>query len=497
MPFRASKWAGPNRRLTMHRWPIRGSSARHGNWGGCRQTAKGLTRGQATLATKAAEAQQQQALVTLIPEVQVMSIILPGTIPPPHLLQSRTRSWPSPYQTYPYPATASSPTSMSPQSRHSYMPCLPESPLPSQELNGASTSGWYNPSISAPECPSETSYASYSHYMPPHTSSVNLSPPTPSFPYTAKSSVSAAQMDPSVTMSPGTVYSRESVLPDSSRPSEEPQSDIRNSLHQSSSRMKRQSHLLDRNHSNPGSLHSPALDVFSTMNPLGIHTNHDSYYPAFQTLTHSPRLSVSSVELPSHQMASPQPRRMYTPIAPQPHETPRSHGTKRYHEEDEETPDDSKRRKRSDSQTSTQFELSEEDRLLLRLKEQENMPWKDIAATFLSKLGKNYQIPALQMRLKRLRERMRVWTDLDLKALRMAHDYWAQNKFEIISQKMLEYGAQEKWTPRQCSRKWQEMDPPPMPYTHFEPHVQQGFAPYAISPIEPPSNSYLPFLNAQ
>lgn len=127
---------------------------------------------------------------------------------------------------------------------------------------------------------------------------------------------------------------------------------------------------------------------------------------------------------------------MYTPIAPQPMEAPRSHGGKRFREEEEDVSDESKRRKRSDSHTSVQFELSEEDKLLLRLKEEESMPWKDIAARFQSDLGKSYQIPALQMRLKRLRERMRVWTETDVRALRMAHEYWVQNKFDIISQKV-------------------------------------------------------------
>lgn len=96
-----------------------------------------------------------------------------------------------------------------------------------------------------------------------------------------------------------------------------------------------------------------------------------------------------------------------------------------------------KRRKRSDSNTTTtQVELGEEDRLLIQLKDEDGMPWKDIAARFQSDLGKTYQIPALQMRLKRLRERMRVWTETDIRTLRMAHDYWVQNKFDIISQKV-------------------------------------------------------------
>jgi hypothetical protein len=134
-------------------------------------------------------------------------------------------------------------------------------------------------------------------------------------------------------------------------------------------------------------------------------------------------------------LTAPQPRRVFTPIAPQPIDTPRSLAVKRPRDDDESA-ELSKRRRRSESTTSAQLELTEEDKLLLRLKEEESMPWKDIAAHFQSDLGKQYQIPALQMRLKRLRERMRVWGEADVRALRMAHEYWAQNKFDIISHKV-------------------------------------------------------------
>jgi hypothetical protein len=308
-----------------------------------------------------------------------MSITLECAIPPPHLFQSRTLSWQSPYHSHTYPAPASSPAPVSPQSLQSSMSRLPESPLPSQDALHVPASAWYGPSISAPECSSETSYASYNNYMTPHASSINLSPPTSAFSYMAKHPVSTTQLDPSVTMSPRTVYSRDSAVPEPASPSEEPQSDAQCSLHQSTLRLGQHSHLLDRNHSSLGTLNSAAANVPWTMNPLGIHSSHESYYPAFPALNHSPRLNEPSAELP-HQMTSPQPRRMYTPIAPLPQETPRSHGTKRYHEDEEEVIDNSKRRKRSDSQTSTQLELSEEDRLLLKLKEQDSMPWKDIAA---------------------------------------------------------------------------------------------------------------------
>ncbi|OAK94124.1 hypothetical protein IQ06DRAFT_340637 [Phaeosphaeriaceae sp. SRC1lsM3a] len=431
-----------------------------------------------------------------------MSLVLDSVGPPPHLLHSRTSSWPCPFDPHGYPAaTSSSPTPMSPQSLQSYMSHVPESPLPSQEVNTLPTSTWYGPSVSAPECHSQTGYAAYGQYMPPHTSSITLSPPTSTYAYVGKPPGSSKRIEPSaVAMSPISAHARDSVLPESSRPSEEPQANPVRALDQSAARWRQNSHLMDRPQSSSSSLQSAPVETSWTLNPLGIQTSnmhHDHYYPPYQHLTRSPRLSEPLIELPSNHLASPQPRRLYTPIAPQPIDTPRSSGLKRTREEDEESCDESKRRKRSDSNTSVQFELSEEDKLLLQLKEEESMPWKDIAARFQSDLGKAYQIPALQMRLKRLRERMRVWTETDVRALRMAHEYWAQNKFDIIAQKMLEFGAQEKWTARQCARKWAEIDPaPPAPYAHFEQHLQHGFAPYNMSPVEAP-HPFLPYMNVQ
>jgi hypothetical protein len=239
-------------------------------------------------------------------------------------------------------------------------------------------------------------------------------------------------------MSPVSAHARDSVLPESTRPSEEPQSNPSRAIEQPAARWRPNSHLMERPHSSSSSLQSGSVDAW-TMNPLGIQAtslHHDQYYSTFQHLTRSPRQDEPLIELASSHQPSPQSRRLYTPIAPQPLEVPRSSGVKHAREEDDEGCDEVKRRKRSDSNTSAQFELSDEDRLLLQLKEEESMPWKDIAARFQSDLGKTYQIPALQMRLKRLRERMRVWTDTDVRALRMAHEYWAQNKFDIIAQKV-------------------------------------------------------------
>jgi len=193
---------------------------------------------------------------------------------------------------------------------------------------------------------------------------------------------------------------------------------------------------MDKPQNGSRSLHHVPNETPWSSNPLGIHSSHDSYHPDFPTIIPSPRTSEPLMELSSGHLNSPQPRRIYTPIAPLPFERPQPHTGKRLREKDEDIPDESKKRKRSDSITSAQPELSDEDKLLLQLKEEESMPWKDIAARFQSELGKTYQIPALQMRLKRLRERMRVWTDTDVKALRMAYEYWEQSKFDIIAHKV-------------------------------------------------------------
>jgi hypothetical protein len=86
---------------------------------------------------------------------------------------------------------------------------------------------------------------------------------------------------------------------------------------------------------------------------------------------------------------------------------------KRMREEEDYAEFTQKRRKRAPSQPGP-VELNEEEQLLLKLKEEENLPWKDIATRFQTELGKSYQVPALQMRFKRLRERMRTWTETDV-----------------------------------------------------------------------------------
>lgn len=101
------------------------------------------------------------------------------------------------------------------------------------------------------------------------------------------------------------------------------------------------------------------------------------------------------------------------PIAPDPVGLRQMNALKRMREEEDYADFTQKRRKRAPSQVGP-VELNEEEQLLLKLKEEENLPWKDIAIRFQTELGKSYQVPALQMRFKRLRERMRTWTETDV-----------------------------------------------------------------------------------
>ena len=105
------------------------------------------------------------------------------------------------------------------------------------------------------------------------------------------------------------------------------------------------------------------------------------------------------------------------------------------------------------------LDLPEEERLLIRLKQDQNLPWKDIAKEFENRFGRPFQVPALQMRYKRLRERLRPWTNEDIAALEAAHEFWESNKFDIIANKMLDLGVQDRWPSRYCERKWEQLHP--------------------------------------
>ncbi|KAF1990374.1 hypothetical protein K402DRAFT_227855 [Aulographum hederae CBS 113979] len=257
-----------------------------------------------------------------------------------------------------------------------------------------------------------------------------------------------------------------------------------------------------RPHSSPSTFGPLPDDIIWTGLPqrtstdLSYTTTHEQPFPPLYSPIPAPaeqRHRPSSSTGSFTDIKNPQPRRSYPPIAPNPAGLAKVAGTKRSMDDEDYADNQLKRRRKFSSPVPASPELSEEDRLLLKLKDEENMPWKDIATRFQTDLGKVYQVPALQMRLKRLRERLRVWTDTDLSALRMAHDYWERSKFEIISAKMMEFGAMEKWSPRQCARKWQELNVGTEVYAGQVMHTP-AFS-WTSSPVEGPTPSFMPFLH--
>ena len=182
---------------------------------------------------------------------------------------------------------------------------------------------------------------------------------------------------------------------------------------------------------------SEPLDINGSITPLSIHPPLFSLSAAYQS-HHQPALSTCIETPPSHPRSG-----IFDPAsvswAPEP--------------QDE-----------TELRIQIMSKMTAEDDLLLRLKDEENLTWKEIATRFQTDMNKTFQIPALQMRLKRLRERMQVWTDRDVQALKMAHEYWVNQRFEIIAAKvcwlllilsplrtkprqMSDFGATLKWFP--------------------------------------------------
>ena len=168
--------------------------------------------------------------------------------------------------------------------------------------------------------------------------------------------------------------------------------------------------------SSPSTFGPNVQDLMFSENPFRI--QHEEY-PSFNfPMSPVPSVKASSPYHPHHftsstTRSSPN-RHAPIPIAPDPVGLRQMNALKRMREEEADFQDYSQRKRKRAPSNAGPVELNEEEQLLLKLKEEENLPWKDIATRFQTELGKSYQVPALQMRFKRLRERMRIWTDADV-----------------------------------------------------------------------------------
>jgi hypothetical protein len=59
-------------------------------------------------------------------------------------------------------------------------------------------------------------------------------------------------------------------------------------------------------------------------------------------------------------------------------------------------------------------DINGEEKLLLELSGRDKLPWKEVASKFNRATGQSKRVAALQMRKKRLLERLRVWTDAEV-----------------------------------------------------------------------------------
>ncbi|KAF3484089.1 uncharacterized protein GIQ15_03413 [Arthroderma uncinatum] len=111
------------------------------------------------------------------------------------------------------------------------------------------------------------------------------------------------------------------------------------------------------------------------------------------------------------------------------------------------------RRRRRTRRRSTQLE--EETDFAIKLRN-EGYAWKDVVSRVNFAFNANYTASRLQMRITRRWQRMmKGWSEDDIQALQNAHSYWETEKFEIISQKIQDFGATKRWTPSQCEQKWE------------------------------------------
>ncbi|PYH87778.1 hypothetical protein BO71DRAFT_340292 [Aspergillus ellipticus CBS 707.79] len=106
-------------------------------------------------------------------------------------------------------------------------------------------------------------------------------------------------------------------------------------------------------------------------------------------------------------------------------------------------------------------QAEEEDAFVERLREQ-SLAWKVIREMFRDKFHKDASEARLQMRmLRRRKERLARWDENDviiqIRLLIRARDFWEQEKYNLIAQKMKELGA-GPYTPQQCEAQLRYLD---------------------------------------
>jgi hypothetical protein len=261
--------------------------------------------------------------------------------------------------------------------------------------------------------------------------------------------------------------------------------------------------------------YSPLLSTVSRPNYMG-----QEYFSQGQTMVQSGLPPTpQSAGLPLEGAFRPQ---QPSPVVPRPSSSRQSRQSRQHKRlrpkgGQEERPALKRRRSSSTSQTSQPYPypqvLQPEARAEMERKKEffeglrsKGVPWKDIVKQYEVEYGKSMSQAALQMERKRVKDSLRMWTDIDVKALESAYEYYETHKFSIIAEKMQEYGAEENWSPKQCQKKWEEIAqviqegaatpiPQPIPVRQApavpapERWMQQGYDISASSRVSPVSAS--------
>ncbi|OBT70091.1 hypothetical protein VE03_00630 [Pseudogymnoascus sp. 23342-1-I1] len=105
--------------------------------------------------------------------------------------------------------------------------------------------------------------------------------------------------------------------------------------------------------------------------------------------------------------------------------------------------------------------MTEEEEFLMHLRNgREPKPdWKTTVEAFNKHTGKEFKIPALQMRYSRLKERQRVWSEKDITALTRSKAEFEKTKWENVATGMLKFDCEIKWSGRACQQKYAELNP--------------------------------------
>ncbi|KLJ05955.1 hypothetical protein EMPG_10615 [Blastomyces silverae] len=112
--------------------------------------------------------------------------------------------------------------------------------------------------------------------------------------------------------------------------------------------------------------------------------------------------------------------------------------------------------RRNSGQRLRTSQMDSENDLVRRLKTEGNLSWKEIVRIVNVQFGTNYSTSCLQMRMTRMKHRAVQWPEEDVLALQRAYEFWEMEKFEIISQKMQEFGA-GVFSASQCELKWHQL----------------------------------------